>query len=179
MTRSFVALTLPDPALDQLEALQGQIPLGRRMTRETLHLTLAFLGEQPDEALVALHEELSQIRHSAFDLHMAGVGMYGNPNRLAMGVEADADSALTDLQSDVTKALRRAGLKFEKRRFRPHVTIARFKGEEPTDPRLHGFISGAMSYRATAVRITQFALYESHLSPGGARHDVLAAYPLG
>lgn len=179
MTRSFVALTLPGPALDQLETLQGQIPLGRRMTRETLHLTLAFLGEQPDDALEALHEQLSQIRQSAFDLHLGGVGMYGNPNRPALGVEAVADAPLTNLQSEVSKALRRAGLMIEKRRFRPHVTIARFKAEEPTDPRLQGFILGAMSYRVEPVGVTQFALYESHLSPEGARHDVLAAYALG
>ena len=54
MTRSFVALTLPDPTLDLIERFQDEIPMGRLMLRETLHLTLAFLGDQPDEMLEEL-----------------------------------------------------------------------------------------------------------------------------
>lgn len=179
MTRSFVALTLPGSALDQLETLQGQLPVGRVMTRDTLHLTLAFLGEQTDDALQELHEELSQIQSPKVTLRFGRAGMYGSPKRPALGIEAEASQELTRLHSDVARALRRAGLTVQRRRFRPHVTIARLKGEAFADPRLLGFMEAAMSYRAEPVSVSQFALYESHLAPEGARHDVLAAYPLG
>ena len=55
--RCFLGLALPDPVLDLLERLQEDIPVGRLVPCENLHITLSFLEDQPEARLEALHQE--------------------------------------------------------------------------------------------------------------------------
>jgi 2'-5' RNA ligase len=85
---------------------------------------------------------------------------------------------LQDLHTSVAKAVRRAGVKLASRRFVPHVTLARFRGQEGTGPDLARFIKANAGLSLPPEPVTRFTLYASTLRPGGARHEVLAEYPL-
>ena len=179
--RIFVALPLPDPVLDALQALQQGLPVGRAMRRNTLHLTLAFVGEHPEPAVQGLHEELERIGAPGFDLRLSGLGTFGRtvPTVLWAGVERQP--ALDDLYQQVASAIRRAGLTAPPVRFRPHVTIARFRPDLAPAPqvRLDEFTAARAGFRAPPFWATGFNLFQSHLHPEGAQHEALASYPLG
>jgi 2'-5' RNA ligase len=177
--RAFVAIDLPDPVLNALESLQEQIPLGRLTEPEQMHLTLAFLGEQPDDLIQAAHDALEGIRFPAFEMQLRGLGTFGNrePTVLWAGVRDPAP--VKALHDRILPALHGAGLPLERRRFRPHVTLARFGPSEPADhEKLARFLSRWEAFPCPAFTVEDFALWRSTLRPKGAIHDELARYPL-
>ncbi|MCB1398890.1 MAG: 2'-5' RNA ligase family protein, partial [Rhodobacteraceae bacterium] len=77
--RAFVALDLPEPVVDAIGALQEWLPLGRHVAPDNLHLTLAFLGEQPDGVIAEADAALQGLRLPAFELSLCGVDVFGGP----------------------------------------------------------------------------------------------------
>lgn len=178
--RIFIALDMPDPLPDQLAALQAGLPAGTPLGRETLHLTLAFAGEQPQEQVEALHEELSLIKSPAFEVQLSGVGTFGKgrPRVLYAGVEENPE--LRVLQRKVVSAIRRAGLPAPKGRFHPHVTLARFRRRLDMHELAHlgGYLAMHDGFHPPAFLAASFVLFQSTLHPQGARYDELARYAL-
>lgn len=133
MVRAFVAITLPDEALDALITAQAYLPAGRMVPRENMHLTLVFLDDQPMELLEALHEELERLKPPEFTLSLSGYGGFGNDLPKLVFADVVANPALSALQKSVVSATRRAGIALRKRRFIPHVTLARFNAHTGAD----------------------------------------------
>lgn len=179
MSRAFVALPVPAPAAARLAAQAQGVPVGRPVPAENMHLTLAFLGEQPEHRLQALHGRLDEIEARALTVRLLGVEIMGNETRGAIVRVAAPDPALLSLQKSVERAARAAGIALPRRRFRPHVTIARFS-RAPVGTQaeaLHRWLASGppapVEFPAEA-----FALFESHLRLEGARYIELARYPL-
>jgi 2'-5' RNA ligase len=177
--RAFVAIDLPDPVKSALESLQEVMPLGRPTDPEQMHLTLHFLGEQPDELIEAAHQALEDLSFPAFEMQLAGLGTFGNrePSVLWAGVK-DA-TQVKALHDRIRPALHGAGLPLEHRRFRPHVTIARFDRSGLAEhERLAKFLSRWESFPCPSFTVEAFGLWRSTLRPKGAIHEELARYPL-
>ncbi|MDU8913770.1 RNA 2',3'-cyclic phosphodiesterase [Aestuariicoccus sp. MJ-SS9] len=178
--RAFVAIDLPETICAELAILQHSLAVGRPVPAENLHLTFNFLGDQRDEALEDAHEALSAIRAPAFELQLCGVGTFGKRSAQVIFADVARCDALLDLAGRITRALRQAGLEFEKRRFRPHVTIARLpkilSASELAE--VGGFLQAQAGFRGSAFSVTRFGLYRSTLLPRGAVHEGLATYPL-
>lgn len=178
--RVFVAIDLPEHARAELGTLQSYLAVGRSVPSENLHLTLSFLGEQPDDAIEEANQALSTIRAVGFNVHLAGVGSFGN--RFPQIIYADVARCheLVELERRITRSLRTAGLEFQKRRFRPHVTLARLpkflSGAEIAAVR--DFLAEKAAFRGSCFAVTRFQLYRSILTPRAALHDVLANYEL-
>ncbi len=73
-------------------------------------------------------------------------------------------------------AVQRAGLPPEGRKYRPHVTLARFKANP--GPKFGRYLGQHSLFRHGPVPVDDFALYSSFLSASGAIHRVEADYPL-
>ncbi|MFN0113701.1 MAG: RNA 2',3'-cyclic phosphodiesterase [Paracoccaceae bacterium] len=179
--RLFLALTPPDAILDRLEALQSEIPVGRPVPRENLHVTLAFLGEVDPTGAEALHDELARIAAPALEIAFAGLGSFGRPDPAVVFAAVARNAALVALHRKLRAAAHAAGLMPDRERFHPHVTLARFgRGLGPDETlRLARFLSAWGAVSLPAFTATGFSLFESHLGKGGARYDALAAYPMG
>ncbi|WP_323768006.1 RNA 2',3'-cyclic phosphodiesterase [Antarctobacter sp.] len=172
--RLFIALPLPESARTTLEALQARFPTGRAVPFDNLHLTLTFLGEQTEEAAEAVHEGLQTLRSPAQHLTLAGGTVFGGRHGQAIALEANGGADLTTLHDRVLSRLRGAGIAPERRRFRPHVTLARMGGRENAGPVLAVLASASVGpFVCDAV-----SLYASTLHPDGAIHEELARYPL-
>ncbi|GHG89163.1 RNA 2',3'-cyclic phosphodiesterase [Pseudodonghicola xiamenensis] len=177
--RAFLAIALSDAAIAALSRLQAGLPLGRPVAPENLHLTLAFLGDQPEEALEALHEELERLAVKPFTLHFTGLGRFGAAKPRLIFADVAPDPALLKLREDILRALRRAGLSAPKERFHPHVTLARLGGNAGSGREaevLQGFFERFGDTLLPEVPVTCFGLYRSVLHPKGARYDRLADY---
>ncbi len=182
MIRAFVALPLPDEVEDRLETLQKTLPAGRPVARDTFHLTLAFVGEHPPEAIEALHEELSLIHAEAPEIALAGLGTFGKGSPKLLFATVAENAPLMHLHQEVKAAMRRAGLTPSGEKYRPHVTLARFRRrlDPAEEQRLAGYLSAASGFAPPPFRPACFTLFQSTLRQGQSpRHEVLAAYPLG
>ncbi len=179
--RSFVALPLPEPVLDRLEALQSAIPVGRIVPRENLHLTLAFLDEVDESTLAELHGALSVIRARPVPLEIAGLDLLGGSRSQILFAGVRVDAALDTLQGRVARAARSVAITLPRRRFRPHVTLARLNRAPNAleAARLGAFLQAHSLDLAIDCEATRFCLYRSDLGHGPARYDELASYSLG
>lgn len=179
--RAFVAIDLPAAARAALAAVQQALPAGRAVAPDNLHLTLAFLGEHPEARIEEVHYALERIALPGFDLTLAGLDSFGRAAPRVLFVGADGGPALDRLHRRVRGAAHSAGIQLPRERFRPHVTLARFRPELDAQDRerLRRFLTRRAGVALPAFPVTDFALYRSTLRPDGPVHEELARYPLG
>ncbi|HEY8613700.1 MAG TPA: RNA 2',3'-cyclic phosphodiesterase [Roseomonas sp.] len=162
MVRLFVALALPDMLRTQISMLAGGIQGARWVPPENYHLTLRFIGEVEGWRADEVDEALSTIRCRPFELCLRGVGTFekaGKIQTLWIGVEKC--EGLTHLQSKVETALQRMGLDPERRRFAPHITLARTDKAPPE--KLVSWVQSHNLFRAPPVAMEHFTLFSSRL----------------
>ena len=82
---------------------------------------------------------------------------------------------MLQLKAKVEKAALRAGFKPEGRKFKPHVTLARFRGQQLD---LRDYFSANGAFSTTPFSVKAVTLFESHLGRGGAHYLALQHYPL-
>jgi len=178
--RVFLAIDLPDPIRDEIERLQEHLPVGRLVPSGNLHLTLSFLGEQSEAACADAHEALSDVHAKPFDLRLAGLGTFGKNTPQVIYADVARCEELIELERTITRKLRSAGVPFQKRRFRPHVTIARLSKTLSMNGLVQAqmFIAGHSSFQGSPFQVREFHFYCSTLTPEQARHEILATYDL-
>lgn len=178
--RVFVAIDMPDAVLDALEAVQDEVPVGRLMVPETLHLTLAFLGEVSDATLISVDEEMQRLRAEPFAVRLRGLGTFGNRSPSVLWAGVAPEPRLSALRERVRGAVRRAGLDLPRERFRPHVTLARYGARMSGDEleRLRRFLSRYGDVELPTLEVREVTLFHSIRRSEGAVHEVLAEYPL-
>lgn len=175
--RMFVAVPLPEELREQIALMQAGLENVRWVAPENLHLTLRFLGDLDGAEAADLDAALAGIAAPCFEIALGGITTFGNGrkvNALAIGVEAP--EPLVRLQAKVEKAVQRAGQPAEGRKFRPHVTLARFKGAP--GPKLGVFLQRYGLFRSDPVAVDRFQLLSSKLTPNGPIYRIEAEYPL-
>ncbi len=178
MHRLFVALDLPRYHKDAIEAIQRGLPDVRWTDPDTLHVTLAFLGEVDNGVFRDAMEALSHVHTRPFNLDLHGLGHFpprGPVKQLWVGVRLDPE--LERLQRRVSRALSDIGVKPDKRKFTPHVTIARFRAPPP-ERRLQAFFQRHSLIRLPSTTVSDFHLYSSWLGGGGPHYEIEASYEL-
>jgi RNA 2',3'-cyclic 3'-phosphodiesterase len=181
--RLFVGLTLPAAALDDLDAacapLRPSRPDLRWTSRELWHVTLAFLGEVPPDAVAKLVPRLERAarRHHAFPLRADGAGAFpsnGRANVLWSGLTGDR-RALAELAATVGAAARRAGAAPPDagRKFRPHLTLARCRA--PAD--VSAIVASLSGYQGPEWLAEEIFLIRSRLNEQ-PRYETLGNWQL-
>ena len=177
MLRLFVSVDLPDALKDELEFLCHGVEGARWTNERQFHVTLAFLGEVSGPVARAVQEALKRVRGDPFELQLQGVGHFpprGAPKVLWVGLEPSEE--LAQLHDRVRSALLRAGVAAERRRFAPHVTLARLR-RAPL-PGVVDFLTSHGAFRPEPFAVTDFQLMRSVLGRSGAQHTVQISYPL-
>ncbi|MEN8190064.1 MAG: RNA 2',3'-cyclic phosphodiesterase [Thermodesulfobacteriota bacterium] len=177
MIRLFVAIDLPETIRRDLCLMVPAIPGARAVSVEQLHLTLQFIGEVEEPVMDDINHCLESIEREEFPLRLKGVGHFpprGKPRILWVGVEKSEE--LMRLQHRVESSLKRIGLVGEKRKFHPHITLARLK-QSPIQ-RVTSFLGANSLYTSEPFQATSFHLYSSHLGRHGATHILEQSYPL-
>ena len=179
--RAFVAIDLPDAVRGEIAALQAGLRPGRKVPEENLHLTLAFLDDQPEAALRNLHERLAEVVLAPFELRLAGLDLFGGKRPRLVYLKAEPVRQLLELHRQVRRCAREVGMELPRERFRPHVTLARFRRDMPEDQmaQVGTFVAEHGTVTLPAFEVAQFCLFGSTLHPEGAVHEILAEYSLG
>ncbi|WP_439817085.1 RNA 2',3'-cyclic phosphodiesterase [Zavarzinia sp. CC-PAN008] len=175
--RLFVGLSLPPELCQRLALAAGGVPEARWVAPDSMHLTLAFIGEVDGAAANDACEALDRVWGEPFDLALHGVGTFAQgtrPNVLWAGVRDSA--ALMQLQERIATALRRTGIAIEERKFAPHVTLAWLKADP--GPRLGAWLADHALMGSEPWTVRQFHLYSSHLGSGPAIYRIEASFDL-
>ena len=160
--RLFVGLDFAWETKQLLASLAGGVPGARWVPPENYHLTLRFIGDVPAHHAEEIHHALAALRARAFPLVLAGVGTFakaGQANQLWVGVEKNP--LLDALRNKVETALQRTGCEPERRRFTPHITLARLR--DPAEGKLVAFVQSHNLFRAGPMPMEHFVLFSSRL----------------
>lgn len=177
MFRLFVAIDLPEPLRASLAALGGGVPGAKWVGAEQMHLTLRFIGEVDGAMFRDIAGELTGISAPAFDVEVAGVGYWGDKRRAkVLWAGTRPCPPLLRLQGKIEAALVRIGVEPERRKYHPHITLARLS--LPSRHRTADWLGRNGGLAPAPFRVTQFVLYSSFLSASGALHRPEAVFPL-
>ncbi len=176
--RLFVALDMPWSVREQIAALSGSgIPGARWVPPENYHLTLRFIGDIPGHVARDVDDALLAIRARGFALTLMGMGTFakgGVSNALWVGVERT--TSLDHLRNKIETSLQRCGLEPERRRFQPHVTLARL--DNPAEGKVVGFVQAHNLFRTEPIPVEHFTLFSSLLNRDHAVYTPEAEYEL-
>jgi 2'-5' RNA ligase len=183
--RLFTAIELTEDARAAIVAEQKRVAavltrnLGslRLVRPEHLHLTLAFVGEVSEDRAAGIARAMTaDIPLEPFQVVFAGVGAFpprGAPRVLYLDVTEGAHAAV-ELHRHVAARLEAAGVGLDRRPFRPHLTLGRWRQSRPPDrPR------GTSAARVAEIQVRSVTLFQSQLSSSGPTYTRLTATRLG
>lgn len=137
-----------------------------------MHLTLAFLGEQPAENLPAITAAINAaaVAHEAFGMHPAAPGFFpgrGAPRVGWLAVEPEAPAIA--LAESVRSELTRASIAFDSKPFVPHLTVCRMRARWTASDQSR-FAAAFGTIRDCGFEVAGIILFRSQLGPKGAVH---------
>ena len=135
--RLFIAIELSKPMKDALINAQNEMydagVRGNYTPEENLHLTLAFIGEYPEADTVL--DALQGLRFDPFTIRTEGFGSFGDLWWMGLGSDGELDA----LDKRLRHLLADAAIPFDRKSFRPHVTLIR-QPRFHTDPHLDSLL---------------------------------------
>ncbi len=175
--RLFVGLSVTDDIRQSLSALASGLDGASWVKPESLHLTLRFVGDVSTRDAVDLDTALSSIMEPTFALRCLGLGHFGSGDKLrAIWAGVAQSKGLSRLQGKVERAAFSAGFRDKGRKFKPHITLARFRSRKSQNLGDYLIANGAFS--TVPFPVTSFTLFESHMGHGGSHYIPLNAYSL-
>jgi RNA 2',3'-cyclic 3'-phosphodiesterase len=191
--RLFIALDIDDGIRGRITrfiaGLHGFAPEARWVRPESLHITLKFIGEKPDEAVEEMRCALSEVRTPPLEMTLRGCGFFpeaGEARVFWIGIESGP--RLAGLAQQVDEALVRLEIPKPEQAFTPHLTLARSgsgaprrqKGDGPNRrfERLQQKLASTPMPEFGTMTAHEFCLYQSQLAPGGSRYTKLAQFGL-
>jgi 2'-5' RNA ligase len=169
--RLFFALWPPATVAARLHelALSAQLLCGgRAMRRDTLHVTLAFLGAIPVSRVAQAEAAADAVAGARFDLELDRLACWKH-NHIVWAGSGEMPPPLERLAADLAMRLRTAGFTLDARRFAVHATLLR-----------NADCAGSLPKVLEAIRwpVDDFALVESHGGAGGVRYEVVRRWAM-
>ncbi|RLJ64802.1 RNA 2',3'-cyclic phosphodiesterase [Sulfurisoma sediminicola] len=181
--RIFFALWPGPEVAGRLHALSADAHAvcgGRRMRRETLHLTLAFLGEVDAtrfDLACAIADGVAEKIGTGDALQETPLGntvlridriAWWKHNHIVWAGCDEVPPVLAALADDLAAELRGGGFVLDSRRFAAHVTLLR-----------NAQCAGEVApIEAFDWPVREFVLVQSQLDPSGARYEIVRRWPL-
>jgi 2'-5' RNA ligase len=178
MPRLFTGIEIPADIGLRLSAYRGGLPGARWIDPENYHITLRFIGDIDERTAGDILSILGDgRRRDPITVTIDGLDTFGGGRPRVVFARASSSGELSELQSEQERLVRRLGLPPEKRKFTPHVTLARLRDASPIDVADYFATRGHFGKLTFTAR--RFVLYSSRDSVGGGPYVVEAAYPLG
>jgi 2'-5' RNA ligase len=184
--RMFIAVDLPEMVRkDIVDWGEGALadPALKRVAADSLHITLAFLGDRPLDDVERVERALEEVADVPLMLELGGpVGRPGRGRPRVIALPVSFPRPIEARQAELAEILSFERLyEPEKRPFWPHVTVARVRaeGRGSRRPVPVGVPSGpSPTARVGFFHGVRISLYRSELQPSGARYVPLAQVQL-
>ena len=178
MPRLFTGIEIPADIGLALSAYRGGLPGARWIDPENYHLTLRFIGDIDHRTADDVCSILAEARRrSPLTIAIESLDTFGGDRPRAVFARASGNGELSDLQGEQERLIRQVGLAPERRKFIPHVTLARLRDASPLD--VADYFAARGHFRRLVFTARRFVLYSSRASVGGGPYVVEAAYSLG
>lgn len=193
--RLFIALDIDDNIRERLarfvDGVRNFAPDARWVKPESLHVTLKFIGEQPDAAVEKIRQALATILAANTEIQFRGYGFFPtSKSARVFWIGMEAGPQLASLAATIDNKMATLGIPEEDRFFSPHLTLARSAGgsgsprrrkgdgSTRTFQRLQEKLSALPTPEFGTMTPHEFFLYQSQLSPKGSKYTKLTAFPL-
>lgn len=184
--RSFLAFELPPEIREKIGAVSRELQKTRMPVRwvkvENIHLTMIFLGSVNEDAIDEIKEKVHLVvnRFSTIRTRLNGVGVFPHwrkPRVIWVGLNGEIET-LSNLRDQLQSELKVLGLREEKRPFRPHLTIGRFKDRADRDEELKSILDRHHDITSNLHHLNELILFKSDLKPAGPVYTRMATWPL-
>jgi RNA 2',3'-cyclic 3'-phosphodiesterase len=193
--RIFVALDLDSAIRERIQKFVEEVrvtaPDARWISGEALHVTLKFIGEQPDAAIAQIEAALRSIRAGPFQVSFSGTGFFPTPRAARVfWIGIQAEDALTRLAKTIDESLGLIGIPKDDRAYSPHLTLARARGGSGAPgqrkgdksnhqfAKLQEFLTTHSVPEFGTMTAREFFLYRSQLSSKGSQYTKIARFEL-
>jgi 2'-5' RNA ligase len=179
--RLFIAVELGDEVRRRIKAavsrLQPLAPNAKWVGLERMHVTLVFIGAQPDSRVPEIEDIVEEVAgvHRPVTLKLEKIGAFGRlrtPRVLWCGLEGDLPG-LGAIKNELEQKLIPLGYQPEKREFKPHLTLARAR-DPKGDAALALCVQRCTTRSFGELQVDRLVLFRSDLSPKGAKYTPLA-----
>lgn len=183
--RTFIAVEMSSEVRARAGQLVGKLQeTGAKVTwvkPEAMHLTLKFLGDVDLIDMPAVCEAVSGavVDLPPFEIEVHGAGAFpsaGRPRTIWLGVGRGGEE-LVGLHEAVERALSPLGFRQENRRFRPHLTLGRVRGDRDLRE-LGQLVAEYAEFSGGVASVDEVIVFSSELEAGGPIHEPLAVAPL-
>lgn len=175
--RVFVSIEIPKEIKDYLQLIQNpQIRWIKWMKPDNFHITINFLGDLNEKEIELAKQVLAQtaVFHAPFSLLIKRT----KAERDMLWLLPEDEPRLDALHGDLAEKFREAGIgKREKRRYMPHVLLAKSKPRGGKPGRYMTWHPEQFERQEFSVHALD--LYESQLTPDSATHILIQSFALG
>ncbi|OGN90881.1 MAG: 2'-5' RNA ligase [Chloroflexi bacterium RBG_13_46_14] len=186
--RTFIAIELSAEIKKELEAIESILKSqnaapAKWVNPESIHLTLQFLGDVASDRVTEIIDVIKSgvVGIPSFQIQLAGLGVFPNPARTQVvwaGLSGNMDR-LVQLQRNIEVEMEKQGFPREKRKFSPHLTLARVSNHATPDERkILGTLVTGTPFAGIIVRVDSVNLMESQLARQGALYSRLGSIRL-
>lgn len=184
--RFFIALDLPEESKQELQVVQQKlkelIPQLKLTDNDKLHLTIAFIGEQPSDLKPNLIEAMT---HSTKDVppfsvtpsYIDGFPHLHTAKTLWVGVKGDIDKLFL-LRHRIKDSLQDLDLGVDQRRYVPHIAIAKTPSNFSLTQTQEEELQNIMNLGFDPIQVSSLKLYESIPNEGFHSHNTLSEIKL-
>jgi len=194
--RLFIALEIDQAIRERIarfmEEVRSFAPDARWVKEESLHVTLKFIGQQPEEKVGPIKTALTTAVAAPSEIQFRGYGFFPTPRSARVfWVGMECGPELGALAAALEGKMSSFDIPREERKFSPHLTLARAAGGSGSPRRLrHDAPNRVFEHlQAKLAKLPsipefgrmiarEFFLYQSQLSPKGSRYTKLARFPL-
>ncbi len=184
--RSFLAFELPSNIMAEVKRIYGEVRktgLEAGWVRpENIHLTVIFMGDVNEKEIDAIISSIDPIapKYKPFDISLGRMGLFPGikrPRTIWLGLNGDI-GGIASLKSELEKPLESFGIEPEKRAFRPHLTLGRFRKPVNKPDILKKVMDDYANISGPTGMLDRLVLFKSELKPGGSVYTQIHSWPL-
>jgi len=143
--------------------------------QESMHITLKFIGEVSGSSLSQITDRLQTITYAPFSLEVGLIGTNSQRAPRVVWAEVEDPGQCRRLAEIIDSSLTAIGVESEKRKFKPHITIARVRS---FDSSLFEALAPVASACSGTIPVREFILKKSELTSDGPIYTDLFKVPL-
>lgn len=176
--RVFISIEIPDKGcldgpLSYLKGVKGV----RTSPPEQIHITLRFIGDVDESRVDDIEDCVARAVEGVrpFTVRVSGAGAFPKRERPSVvWIGASPQREMAAIAGRIGDNLRAAGVDFDTKPFKFHITVGRCRG--PAD--LRGFFDTFSDSEFTSFDCGEVLIMRSVLGPAGAKHTVLRRVPI-
>jgi 2'-5' RNA ligase len=179
LIRVFISVSVPKEIINIKEMLKSTVDtrgIKNRWIRDgNMHLTLKFIGNTTEESIDSINNTIHDVvKDTPFiNLSISGTGCFSKGDRvntLWVGIKGDLDE-LEELILNINNKLEPLGFPIERRKFLPHITIARINPNQKKKPDISNFLN--TTFMELPMKIAKINLMQSQSFPKGSFYTIL------